>query len=392
MGSADTLAKQSIDLLEKLVAFDSVSRNSNLPIIAFIEGYLGKYKVPCKRVPSPDGKKSNLLARIGPEVAGGIILSGHSDVVPVDGQEWGSDPFTLTKRGNKLYGRGTSDMKSFIAVCLAMTPEFLKLKLKKPLWLAFSYDEEVGCLGAPHLLKYIVKNIPKPTFAIIGEPTLMQVVTAHKGVMSFETTVYGLEGHSSQPQLGVNAVHVACDLVHFLSTMASELSKSGMHDKRFKPRYSTVHVGTIQGGSARNIIPRQCSFQWEIRPLPGENVGALIKRFDKHCQSLRKKIKIVSAKADIVTRPMSRMTGVTLPTTAHAACQTVMRAAQTNQDHAVSFGTEAGIFNEHGVPAILCGPGSIEQAHKPNEFIEITQIKKCVAFMSRLMNEVSDNR
>jgi len=384
MDSAEVLTEQAVALLEKLVAFDSVSRHSNLPVIEFIEDYLGKYNIPCKRILSPDGKKSNLLARIGPETAGGIILSGHTDVVPVDGQEWKSDPFTVTRRGNKLYGRGTSDMKSFIAICLAMTPEFLKLKLKKPLWFAFSYDEEIGCLGAPHLLKYIEKHIPKPAFAIIGEPTSMQVVTAHKGVLSFETTVHGLEAHSSQPQLGVNAVHVACELVHFLSTMAMKQATSGKRDKRFKPPFSTVHVGTIAGGTARNIIPRECKFQWEIRPLPGEKVEALMKRFDKHCSELSKK-----TKARIVTRPMSHMIGVTLPVSARSSCQTVMRCAQTNHEHAVSFGTEAGVFNEHGVPAIVCGPGSIDQAHKPNEFIELAQIKKCVAFMLRLGEEIS---
>jgi len=385
-----SLMDDAIELLEKLVAFDSVSRNSNLPIIKFIEHYLRPYKIPCKRVLSPDGKKSNLLARIGPEAPGGLILSGHTDVVPIDGQEWDSDPFKLTRRRGKLYGRGTADMKSFIAVCLALTPEFLKLGLKKPLWLAFSYDEEVGCLGAPHLLDYVVKHIPKPAFAIIGEPTLMQVVTAHKGVISFETVVHGLEGHSSQPQLGVNAVHVACELVNFLSAMAMELAESGKRDKRFKPPYSTVHVGSIHGGTARNIIPRQCSFQWEIRPLPGENADALIKRFDKHCQQLCKKIKTISAQADIVTRPMSHMTGVTLPASADIHCRTVMRCARTNHEHAVSFGTEAGVFNDHGVPAIICGPGSIEQAHKPNEFIEPEQIKKCIEFMLRLSEEISN--
>ncbi len=374
------------------MAFDSVSRNSNLPIIDFIENYLAGagYSVQA-HIPSPDGKKSNLLARIGPEMTVGIILSGHTDVVPVDGQEWDSDPFTLTKRdGNKYYGRGTSDMKSFIAICLALAPEFRRRNLKKPIWLAFSYDEEIGCLGAPHLLEYIVKHIPKPAFAIIGEPTEMQVVTAHKGVLSFETAVHGLEGHSSQPHLGVNAVQVACDLVQFLSAMAAEQAKSGKRDNRFTPPYSTVHVGTIQGGTARNIIPRECKFQWEIRPLPGENTGVLLKRFDKHCRELRKKIKIVSLQADIITRPMSRMIGVTLPPEAQIHCQTVMRSAQTNQEHAVSFGTEAGIFNEHGVPAIVCGPGNIEQAHKPNEFIELAQIEDCITFLRNVMQSMSD--
>lgn len=389
MRSADALTQDAIELLKKLVAFDSVSRNPNLPVIEFIESYLKKHGVTYTRVPSPDGSKSNLLARIGPEAAGGLVLSGHTDVVPVDGQSWDSNPFTVSERDGKLFGRGTADMKSFIAVCLAMVPEFVKLKLTTPIWLAFSYDEEIGCLGAPHLLEYIVKHIPKPAFAIIGEPTMMQVVTAHKGVLSFETKVHGLEGHSSQPHRGVNAVHVACDLVYFLSQMASELTTLGKRDERFDPPYTTVHVGTISGGTARNIISKECKFQWEIRPLPGDSSELLIKRFTARCDEMRAHIKKIYAEADIVTRPMSRMGGVTLPVEARPSCQMVMRCAQTNQEYAVSFGTEAGVFNDNGVPAIVCGPGDIRQAHKPNEFIERTQIGQCVEFMLRLTADAS---
>lgn len=384
--------QRSIAILEKLVAFDSVSRNSNLPIIDFIECYLREHGAHCMRVPSPDGKKSNLLARIGPDVAGGVVLSGHTDVVPVDGQPWVTDPFTLTEKEGKLYGRGASDMKSFLAISMALAPEFAKLPLEKPVWLAFSYDEEIGCLGAPHLLAYINKHIPRPAFAIIGEPTLMKVVTAHKGVLSFETTVHGLEAHSSQPQLGVNAVHYACELVSFLSGMAAELSALGKKDKRFMPEHTTVHVGTISGGTARNIIPLECKFHWEIRPLPGDNADMLIKRFETRCDELRALMKKTSPKADIVTKPMSRMTGVTLPQGAEHSCQTVMRCAQTNHELAVSFGTEAGVFNENGVPAIICGPGDIEQAHKPNEWIDMSQIQSCVEFMFRLMDEISPRK
>jgi len=385
----NTIVAASIERLRSLVGFDSVSSNSNIPVIEYIESCLDAHGVRHERAPSPDGTKTNLLARIGPNVAGGVILSGHTDVVPVVGQPWETDPFTLTQKGETLFGRGTSDMKSFIAICLAMLPEFVALKLEKPIWFAFSYDEEVGCLGAPHLLKYIVKNIPRPAYAIIGEPTLMQVVTAHKGVISFETIVHGLEGHSSQPHLGVNAVHIACELVHFLSGLAAEMAASGMRDERFNPPHSTVHVGIINGGTARNIIPLECKFQWEIRPLPGEKYDLLIARYQERCDALIKEMKKTFAQADIVTRPMSRMAGVTLPANAQASCQTVMRSAQTNQEHAVSFGTEAGVFNEHGVPAIICGPGSIEQAHKPNEFIEISQIRECVLFMQRLSSELS---
>jgi len=386
---ADKLTETSIDLLKTLVGFNSVSSLSNLPIIEFIEQYLGKLGVHCERIPSPDGKKSNLLARIGPEVAGGIVLSGHTDVVPVVGQPWETDPFTLTAKGELLYGRGTSDMKSFIAVCLAIAPELIALKLSKPFWYAFSYDEEVGCLGAPHLLDHIVKKVPMPAFAIIGEPTMMQVVTAHKGVMSFETTVHGLEGHSSQPHLGVNAVQIACNIVNFLTELATELSATGKHDERFNPPHSTVHTGLMHGGTARNIIPRECIFQWEIRPLPGEDYESLIGAYEKHCDTLRTAMKKIYKDADITTRPISRMAGVTLPASANRSCQLVMRSAQTNRELAVSFGTEAGVFNDHGIPAIICGPGNIEQAHKPNESIERAQIRACVEFMLRLTSDDS---
>lgn len=380
----EAIVSQSVDILRSLVGFDSVSHHSNLPLIEFIESYFRKHHVHCVRIPSPDGKKSNLLARIGPEKEGGVILSGHTDVVPVEGQAWDSDPFKVVEREGRFFGRGTSDMKSFIAICLAMAPLWTQRTLRRPIWMAFSYDEEVGCLGVPLLLEQITRHMPRPAFALIGEPTGMEVVTAHKGVLSFETTVTGHEWHSSQPQLGVNAVHVACELIHYLHGVAREMSVSGMRDARFNPPYSTVHVGTVRGGTARNIIPRECAFQWEIRPLPGEDYEAIIHGFREQCRVLESEMRKTHAQAGIVTQPKSHMAGVTLPAEAHLYCQLVMRCAQTNHEHAVSFGTEAGVFNDYGVPAIICGPGSIEQAHKPNEFIELSQIRACVEFMLRL--------
>ncbi len=378
---ADALTPVAIDLLRALVAFDSTSYRSNLPVITYIERYLRTHGVECTLLPSQDGNKANLLARIGAECEGGIVLSGHTDVVPVDGQSWDSDPFTLTERDGKLFGRGAADMKAFIALCLAFVPEFKKLALKKPIYFMFSYDEEVGCLGIPHMLKHVKAHVPMPAFAIIGEPTMMQVVTAHKGVLSFETTVHGKEWHSSQPHYGINAVQIACDLVHFLSGIAKELADSGLRDPRFDPVYSTVHVGVIHGGTARNIIPRECHFNWEIRPLPGDDADMLLARFHDYCRNTYPAI-------DIVTQPRSRMNGVTLPAHASEACSMVMRCARSNHENAVSFGTEAGVFNDHGIPAIICGPGNIEQAHKPNEFIETSQLEAGVAFMRRLCESV----
>ncbi len=383
----DSLVANTIGHLRDLVAFDSVSSHSNLPIIAHIHNILTELGIESDVLPSPDGKKANLLARIGPAVEGGVVLSGHTDVVPVEGQQWDSDPFTLTDKGDRLYGRGTCDMKTFIAACLAFAPEFKKLALTRPIFFCFSYDEEVGCLGVPHMLKHMRGQVPMPAFAIIGEPTMMQVVTAHKGVLSFETTVHGLEWHSSQPHYGVNAVHAACDLVHFLSGLAQEITTSGPSDARFDPPYSTVHVGVIHGGTARNIIPKECRFNWEIRPLPGDHPDRIYARFDAFCQQKLLQLRAIDPKADIVTRPISRMAGVTLPVHAADSCRRVMHSALTNREHAVSFGTEAGVFNEHGIPAIVCGPGNIEQAHKPNEFIDKAQIAECVAFMRRFAEE-----
>lgn len=389
MPDSDTIQTVALQLLEKLISFDSVSSNSNLPVIEFIEGYLKQHDVEYTRAPSPDGKKSNLLARIGAAAEGGIVLSGHTDVVPVAGQSWDSDPFTLTAKDSRLYGRGTADMKSFIAICLAMVPTFKQANLEKPIWLAFSYDEEVGCLGAPVLLDYMSANIPRPAFVIIGEPTMMQLVTAHKGVLSFETKVHGFEWHSSQPNLGVNAVHYACELVHFLKSLNTEMAECGIKDERFNPPHSTVHVGIIHGGTARNIIPKECTFNWEIRPMPGENYELLLSRFNYRCQELIEDMRRTYPQADIVSTPISHMDGVTLPASAASASKLVMHCAQTNQEHVVSYGTEAGVFQNHGIPAIICGPGNIEQAHKPNEYIERSQIDACIRFMHSLTDRLS---
>jgi acetylornithine deacetylase len=390
MQRANTITTRTTEILEKLVAFDSVSSNSNLPIIGFIEGYLKAYRVHCARVMSPDKTKSNLLARIGPDIEGGVVLSGHTDVVPVAGQSWDTDPFKLTENAGRFYGRGAADMKSFVAACLAMVPIFTQAKLQKPIWFAFSYDEEVGCLGAPHLLDYITANIPKPSFVIIGEPTMMQVVTAHKGVHSYETRVHGLEWHSSQTHLGVNAVQTACELVHFLKELNDELAQSGLKDERFNPSHSTVHVGTIHGGTARNIIPKECVFQWEIRPLPNENPEALYSRFTTRCLELLEAMRKLSPQADITTTSIAHMDGVSLPVDAIAARELVMHCAKTNQEQVVSYGTEAGVFQHHGIPAIICGPGDIQQAHKPNEFIDRSQIQDCVHFLFSLCESLSE--
>jgi acetylornithine deacetylase len=373
-----------VALLEQLVAFDSISHRSNLPLLTFIEAELARAGIASQRIASPCGQKANLLARIGPQAPGGLVLSGHTDVVPVEGQPWDTDPFHLTEKDGLLYGRGTCDMKGFLACCLALAPQWAQSARQKPIYLAFSYDEEIGCLGVPSMARELAAQ--QPAFALIGEPTLMQVVTAHKGVLSFETMVYGLEAHSSQPQLGVNAVHYGARLVQFLVELGAEIRHSGLRDERFTPPYSTLHVGVMQGGTARNIIPRECYIHWEIRPLPGEDHAGIISRIEAFCHALEAEMQATFAEASIISTPMSRMLGVTLPAHATAQAASVKRAAGTNRELAVSFGTEAGVFNACGIPSIICGPGSIEQAHKPNEFIDKHQLELCLAFLAQLVD------
>lgn len=388
--SADAVraySSEAIALLRDLVSFDTVSRHSNLALIQYIEQYLQGFAVASVRILSKDGSKANLLARIGPEAEGGIILSGHTDVVPIDGQKWDTPPFTLTESMGRLYGRGTADMKSFIACTLAMVPAFAQARLAKPIYLAFSYDEEIGCLGAPDLVAHIARHAKRPALAIVGEPTSMQVVTAHKGVYSYETVVSGVEAHSSQPHLGVNAVHIGAKLVAHLSDLADEQAQSGMQNPAFTPPYSTVHVGVLEGGTARNIIPRTCRLVWEIRPLPGDDVSGIIAKFEDYAQALKRDAQAKHPDADIVTTPMSCMHGMQFSGT-EAAQGLVMACAQANETHAVAFGTEAGVFQDGGVPVVVCGPGSIDQAHKPNEYIEVMQLEKCVGFLLRLVEMV----
>jgi acetylornithine deacetylase len=383
------LTRSSISLLKELVAFDTVSRHSNLALIEYIEAYLARYGVPHERIPNAHGDKSNLLARIGPEAPGGIIFSGHSDVVPVDGQQWTSPPFVLTEREGKLYGRGAADMKGFVAIMLAFVQELTRRELSAPVYLAISYDEEVGCLGAPDLVRRISERADKPRLCVIGEPTGMQVVTSHKGVYSFETVVTGHEAHSSQPHLGVNAVHIGCELVRFLCDLAEEYRVRGISSDRFEPPHSTIHVGVIEGGTARNIIPKRCRFVWEVRPIPGDRAENVVQRFEAFCEKKTKEMQSRFPGTGIVTTMMSRMQGMQLSVGPEEEAH-ILSCARVNATYAVSFGTEAGVFQEHGIPVVVCGPGYIDQAHQPDEFVELAQMEKCVRFLLRLLDTITE--
>ncbi len=373
----------SEQILAKLISFDTTSRNSNIPLIAWIENYLDQFSVPHMRVDYEKGSKTNLFATIGPDIAGGIVLSGHTDVVPVDGQDWTSDPFTMIERDKHLFGRGTADMKAFIAVVLALVPEFLKLNLRIPLHLAFSCDEEVGCKGVRPLVDYLKHSDKKPKAAIIGEPTSMQVVNGHKSAVRFSTEVTGFEGHSAHTDQGVNAIMVAGEIIHEINSIRRDLIEMGDPSGRYDPPYSTVHIGIISGGTANNIIPKTCSFNWETRLLPGFDDDYAPDRVNAVAQKLEPAMKAIAPTAGIVVAKANSVPGLAAEEDS-AAEQLALHCSHTNSTHTVSYCTEAGLFQQAGIPAVVCGPGSIEQAHKPDEFIAVSEIRKCEAFLRRL--------
>ncbi len=371
------------DLLAQLVAFDTTSRNSNLEIIDFIEDYLDRRGIPSIRVDYQAGTKTNLFATIGPEKPGGIVLSGHTDVVPVDGQNWSSDPFKVIERNGSFYGRGTADMKGFLAVALACVDEFTKVRLERPIHLAFSCDEEVGCRGVRPFVQHIGAHLPRPAAVVVGEPTSMKVVNAHKSTFSFETEVTGHEAHSSSAHQGVNAVMVAGELIHELNLIAEDLKQRANSGLGYEPPYTTVHVGLISGGTAKNIVPRRCGFVWETRLLPPEDADEVPQRMRAFADTLLPAMKRISQDCGIATRLINTVPGLQ-PEASSPAESLALFLAQENGTGAVSYATEAGLFQQAGIPAIICGPGSIEQAHKPDEFIAGSELKRCEEFMHRL--------
>lgn len=372
-------------LLEALVAHASVSRDSNLELIRFIESYLDEYGVPHQRIENNDGSKANLLARIGPEVAGGVVLSGHSDVVPVDGQPWSSDPFTLTDKGDgRLYGRGSCDMKGFIACALAQVPHWVEQDLKRPITLAFSYDEEIGCLGAPRLIERLMVDQPRPAAVIVGEPTLMAPVVAQKGITNLRTTVTGLEAHSSQVNQGVSAIHVAARLVTRIEDIMTELHDEGLIDEAFNVAHSSLHVGKIAGGTAINIMARECHFDWEIRHLPQDGFDAVFTRFNAYAERLEAELKMRAPQVTIHTQKLVETVPALADRDNLEALQLCRELLGDQRSEAVAYATEAGQFQQAGLPTVICGPGSIAQAHQPDEYIEHSQLEAAMAFMHKL--------
>ena len=376
-------------MLERLISFDTESSKSNLALVAAIENYLVSCGVDYAKIPNVIGDKAALFLTIGPKIDGGVVLSGHTDVVPVQGQTWTSDPFKLRREGGRLFGRGACDMKGFDSICLAMIPEFQKANLSRPIHILLSYDEETTCRGSLDTIARFGADLPRPDVVLVGEPTLMQVADAHKAIVTYRTTVHGHEAHSSKPALGANAIEAACDLVCELYRFGDELARRGDPSGRFDPPASTIQVGVIHGGTARNILAKECAFDWEFRSLPNvpQNLAAA------HLESYVARValpKLTRHAKDAFVATESEIEVPGLRPEAGSPAETLaLKLAQSNRTISVPYATEAGQFQASGTPTVVCGPGSIDQAHQPDEYIEVAQIEAGIAFMRRLTSELS---
>ncbi|WP_112323453.1 acetylornithine deacetylase [Oceanibium sediminis] len=376
-------------MLGKLVGFNTESQRSNIPLIDFVEDYLAGHGVSATRVPDETGQKAALFTQIGPDVSGGVILSGHTDVVPVKGQDWTSDPFVLTEREGRLYGRGTADMKGYLACVLVAVPRMLAAPLKRPIQLALSYDEEVGCLGAPPLIEAMRAALPPADAAIIGEPTLMKTVTGHKAIADFTTRIRGHEVHSSLMHTGVSATMAAAELIQWHAARTEANRARAEPDSPYVPPWTTLHVGVVKGGTAHNITARDCMFTTDIRVLPGETAEDWLAAYRTEAAALESRLKAVhpDARVEITVNavvPACRAED-------NGAAEALVRSLTgDNSVNVVAYATEAGQFQDGGYSAVVCGPGSIEQAHQPDEFIAVSQLDAGAAFIARLIARLSD--
>lgn len=373
----------TVEILERLIAFDTTSRLSNHALIDWVDSYLAAHDINGTRVPSPDGQKTNYYATIGPKAAGGVVLSGHSDVVPVDGQDWASDPFTLTKNNAAYFGRGTCDMKGFIACALAAVPNMGALT--RPIHIALSYDEEVGCRGVAPMVDAIVEALPPIEAVIVGEPTMMQLITGHKGITALETLVRGVPAHSSQTQLGESAVMIAATLISDLIEQSGTYQGPEHCDAQFDPPFTTVTVNQIEGGAAINILAEHCRFLWDIRSLPGDHPDQIRAAFEAHCKAV---IAASPHPIGITTTAFANAPGLEARAE-NAAEDLVQRLSGANQSGMVAFATEAGFFQKAGYDTVVFGPGDIAQAHQPNEFIAESQLAACDEFLDKLVKHLS---
>ena len=379
--------KNSIEILKKLVSFDTTSFKSNLDLIKFIENYLNDLNIKSELIYDETKNKANLFTTIGPNLQGGIVLSGHTDVVPITKQNWTSDPFILTERDDKLFGRGSSDMKGFIAIVLSRVSAMVEKKLKKPIHLAFSYDEEIGCVGVHSLLDLIKKKSINPEFCIVGEPTSMEMVIGHKGKHAYDVKVDGLSCHSGQAPNGVNAINYASKLINYIEEINKEKSIKGPFDNDYEIPYSTLHTGLIKGGTILNIVPKLCQFEFEIRHLAEDDPLEIIQRIKQYTEELLiKEMHNISSTTNIEINEKINYPGLNISESIPPVKQ-VKELLGKSSHKKVVFGTEGGLFKrELNLPTIICGPGSIDQAHKPDEFISIQQIEKGGTFIDKLIN------
>lgn len=379
------------EILTKLVSFPVLGGESNLSIIHWIKDYLADHGVGGILVPNDEGTKASLHCRIGPGVDGGVILSGHTDVVPVEGQEWSSDPFTLVdKADGLLYARGSCDMKGFAACCLAALPDMVKANLKRPIYFAFSYDEEIGCLAAPDLVKAINTHYEeKPKYAIIGEPSMMIPTIGQKGICIFETTVTGSEGHSSRIKQEVSAIHESMRLVLWLENKMNSLIDAGRTDDRFTPNHTSIHIGKMEGGIAPNVIAQECTFTWDVRTIPSETPQEIFEEFEQYCRSREQELRKVYPGFSITTTNIHPAVPGLDTHKDQDIVKLTKRLAECDDLDAVSYAAEAGQFAEGGFEAIICGPGDIAQAHRANEFVSKEQLDWGVRFMENLIEELS---
>ena len=376
---------KTVEILEALVGFDTTSRNSNLELIAWVEDYLDRLGIAHERVLDATGTKANLWSTIGPDAAPGYILSGHTDVVPVDDQDWSHDPFSLIERDGRLYGRGSCDMKGFLASCLAAIPEMKARPLKRPIHLSFSYDEEVGCVGVRGLIAQLKRAPVKPIACFVGEPTEMNVVIGHKSKLSLRATVRGRTCHSSLAPMGVNAVEYAAKLIVKIREISERLAKKGAKDELYDVPFTTGHTGVVKGGTALNIVPDHCAFEFEFRSIAADNVEKLADEVKAYARDvLEPDMKAVAPEAGFVFEVKSGFPGLEVEPQADVT-RLAKQLAGNEQHCKVAFGTEAGLFDQAGIPSVVVGPGSIDQAHKADEFIAIAELEKCGRFLDQLV-------
>lgn len=379
---------ETIELLRRLVAFPTVSADSNLPIIDYLAERLTDAGARVDIYPDPSGTKANLFATIGPEVDGGILLSGHTDVVPVADQDWSTDPFDMVEHDGRLYGRGTCDMKGFIAAAVTMAPLYARAATVRPVHFVFTHDEEIGCLGARALAPILRARATRPSAAIIGEPTGMRVIEGHKGCYEYSVHFTGLEGHGSAPDHGVNAVECAVRYVARLLELRERLKASAPADSRFDPPWTTINPGALVGGVAHNIIPGRARVDWEMRPVRPEDADLVKADLDDFCQHhLLPEMRSICLETEIVTEVIGEVDGL-VPAGANEARDIVMELTGANGAGLVPFGTEAGIFQGLGMSVAVCGPGSIEQAHKPDEYLALDQLAQCLDMLERLAEKL----